>query len=119
MQTDSGKWAGIGVKMDGENNGQGVVQGPDLYCCLTRHSMTMAPPTQWEYSPCLAPSEQSQGHLPGGQGQAWAGGRAGEQGDGAPLLQKEHKTLQQPETLVFVFKLLPQESCPERTWTVP
>lgn len=27
---------------------------------------------------------------------------------------------QQPETLVFVFKLLPQESCPEEgTWTVP
>lgn len=26
---------------------------------------------------------------------------------------------QQPETLVFVFKLLPQESCPEGTWTVP
>lgn len=26
---------------------------------------------------------------------------------------------QQPETLVFVFKLLPQESCPEGTRTVP
>lgn len=60
MQTDSGKRVGRGVKgqMDGENNGQGVVQGPDLHCCLTRHSMAMTPPTQWEYSPCLAPMEQ-------------------------------------------------------------
>lgn len=105
MQTDSGKWAGAGVKgrTDGENNGQGVVQGrPSLLPHKTQHTAWPWPLLlSGEYSLSLAPLEQSQGHLPGGQGQARAEG--GEQGDGAPLLQKEHKTLQLPAARNFGF----------------
>lgn len=37
------------------------------------------------------------------RGKLGLGGRAGEQGDGAPLLQKEHKTLQLPAARNFGF----------------
>lgn len=83
--------------MDGENNGQGMVQGPDLHCCLTRHSTAMATAHAW------LPRNRARDTYQEARGKLGLGGRAGEQEDGAPLLQKEHKTLQLPAARNFGF----------------
>ena len=124
MQTDSGKWAGAGVKgrTDGENNGQGVVQGrPSLLPHKTQH-------TAWPW-PLLLSGSTAYAWLPWNRARDTyqeARGKLGLRVENRvmvhPSCRKNTRpsSYQQPETLVFVFKLLPQESCPEEgTWTVP